>query len=232
MDFHEHNTELKDIYNNEVTDLIQNKSINKDNEIMDYPKYICITESIRPKLVLDLNGILIYSSHLIDIREINKYVIMKNFMLLYKDFDMNMYIIYYRTYIREFLLELNNYYDIYVYSTLNRIQTDVFISTLNNLIGINVFKGIYIKFGKTKSLDDMNLSKEYTVIVDINDKLWINNYENIILINIFRGPHDISYDKNMDLQFLKKCLLKIYKSFTDNNSTDIRQYIHNTVEIL
>lgn len=230
MDINGFNNGLKDIYNNEKSDVIQNVSLKKDNDIMDYPKYTCLTETIRPKLVLDLNGILIYSSHLIDIREISKYIAMKNFMLIYKDFDMNMYIIYYRPYIKEFLLELNNYYDIYIYSTLNKIQTDVFISTLNNLIGINVFKGIYIKFGKIKSLDDMNLNKETTVIVDINDKQWINNHENLILINTFRGPHDSSYDKNMDLQFLKKCLLKIYKSFNDNNSTDIRQYIHNIVE--
>jgi len=222
--------ELIDIFKNESRDIIQNDSINKDTDIMDYPKYTCLTESIRPKLVLDLNGILIYSSHLIDIREASKYIIMKNFMLIYKDFDMNMYIIYYRPYIREFLLELNNYYDIYVYSTLNKIQTDVFISTLNNLIGINVFKGVYIKFGKVKSLNDMNLNVEQTVIIDINDKQWINHHENLILINVFRGLHDTSYDKNMDLPFLKKCLLKIYKLFNDNNSTDIRQYIHNTVE--
>ncbi len=222
-------TIVEEIYDNK--DFIHNTSINKETEIMDYPKYTCSTETIRPKLVLDLNGILIYSSHLIDIREINKYVMMKNFMLIYKDFDMNMYIIYYRSYIKEFLLELNNYYDIYIYSTLNKIQTDVFISTLNNLIVINVFKGIYIKLGKIKSLDDMKLNREHCVIVDINDKQWSNYHENLILINVFRGPHDSSYDKNMDLQFLKKCLLKIYKLFNDNNSVDIRQYIHNSVDI-
>lgn len=211
-------------------DFINNKTIVKNTEILDYPIYTCLTENIRPKLVLDLNGILIYSSHLIDIREINKYIQMKNFMLIYKDFDMNMYIIYYRTYIREFLLELNNYYDIYIYSTLNKIQTDVFISTLNNLIGINIFKGVYIKFGKIKSLNDMNLNKEHTVIIDINDKQWTNYHENLIIINTFRGPHDSTYDKNTDLQFLKKCLVKIYKSFIDNNSIDIRQYIHNSID--
>jgi hypothetical protein len=128
------------------------------------------------------------------------------------------------------LLELNNYYDIYIYSTLNKIQTDIFISTLNNLIGINVFKGVYIKFTKNKTLEDMNLKKEECVIIDINDKMWNDYLENLILINVFRGPHDIGYDKNTDLQFLKKCLLRIYKSFMDNNSNDIRQYIHSSVE--
>ena len=36
---------------------------------------------------------------------------MKNFLLVYKDFDNNMFIIYYRSFIKEFLLELNNYFD-------------------------------------------------------------------------------------------------------------------------
>lgn len=212
------------------TDIIHNTSLINDTSQLDYPLYVCLTESIRPKLVLDLNGILIYSSHLLDIKDITNYIKLKNFLLIYKDFDMNMYIIYYRPYLREFLLELNNYYDIYIYSTLNRIQTDVFISTLNNLIGINVFKGVYIKITKNKTLDDIGLKREHTVLIDINDKMWNDYFENLILINIFRGPHDTSYDKNTDLQFLKKCLLRIHKSFTDNNSDDIRQFIHNSVE--
>jgi hypothetical protein len=215
---------------NIIPNVIQNTSIIKDTNTSDYPLFISLTKSIRPKLILDLNGILVYSSHLIDLKELTKYISMKNFMLIYRDFDMNMYIIFYRPYIREFLLELNNYYDIYIYSTLNKIQTDIFISTLNNLIGINVFKGVYIKFTKNKTLEDMNLKKEECVIIDINDKMWNDYLENLILINVFRGPHDIGYDKNTDLQFLKKCLLRIYKSFMDNNSNDIRQYIHSSVE--
>ena len=190
-----------------------------------------LTETIKPSIILDLNGILIYSAHLINIQDLLKCSQMKNFLLVYKDFDLNMFIIYYRSFIKEFLLELNNYFDIYVYSSLNKMQTDIFISTINHLIGINVFKGIYIKINpsKNKSLEDLNLDKKHTIILDYNDKQWDNNRENLIIVNSFKGPHDISYDKNNDLLFLKKCLIRIYKLFVDNNCNDIREYIHSTV---
>jgi hypothetical protein len=189
-----------------------------------------ITQPIRPTLILDLNGILIYMCHLIDINDVDKCAKMKNFLLVYKDFDSNLFAIFYRLYIKEFLLELNNYFDIYILSTLNRTQTDIFISTINHLIGTNVFKGIYLKFSnnKLKSLDVLNHDIKSTVIIDINAKLWNQDEEeNIILISIFRGPHD--RNNNNDLLIVKKCLLRIHKLFIDNHYDDIRNFIHNSV---
>lgn len=212
-------------------DPIKNTSLIKNDVNFNYPPYIMLTETIKPSIILDLNGILIYSSHLIDIKDLSKYSQMKNFLLVYKDFDNNMFIIYYRSYIKEFLLELNNYFDIYVYSSLNKMQTDIFISTINHLIGVNVFKGIYIKINplKNKSLEDLNLNNKYTIILDYNDKQWSNNLENLIVVSTFKGPYDVSYDKNIDLLVLKKCLLRIYKLFVDNNCNDIRNYIHSSI---
>jgi hypothetical protein len=81
--------------------------INKeDSEYISYP--INLNKHIRPNLVIDLNGILIFSTHLIDARDIIKYTSFNNFLLIYKDFDYNMFVIYYRNYIKEFLLEINN----------------------------------------------------------------------------------------------------------------------------
>lgn len=212
-------------------DIIKNTSIIKNDINFNYPPYIILTETIKPSIILDLNGILIYSSHLIDIQGLHKYSQMKNFLLVYKDFDNNMFIIYYRSFIKEFLLELNNYFDIYVYSSLNKMQTDIFISTINHLIGVNIFKGIYIKIvsDREKTLDDLNLNKKHTIILDYNDKQWSNNLQNLIIVNIFKGPYDVSYEKNTDLLFLKKCLIRIYKLFVDNHCNDIRDYIHSTV---
>ena len=221
-----------DISDNKISDkILKNTSLIKDDIQFGYPPFISLTQPVRPILILDLNGILIYSSHLIDISDIQKYVSLKNFLLIYKDFDMNMFIIYYRNYIREFLLELNNYYDIYAYSSLNRAQTDVFISTINNLLGTNVFKGIYLKITNInkKNLDVINHNKNNTVIIDLSETLWDDCDRNIVLIKPFRGPHDNNYDKNNDLLFMKKCLLRIHKLFVDNLYSDIRNYIHDCV---
>ena len=217
--------------NNTTTDLIKNTSLSKDNITFTYPPYLTLTEQVRPNLILDLNGILIYSSHLIDNKDIQKYTNLKNFLLIYKDFDMNMFIIYYRNYIKEFLLELNNYYDIYIYSTLNRTQTDIFISTINHLIGTNVFRGIYLKINTNskKNLDIINQNEKHTVIIDLYADNWDNFDTNIIIIQPFRGPHDNNYDKNNDLLIIKKCLLRIHKLFVDNLYNDIRNYIHDCV---
>lgn len=68
-------------------------------------------------------------------------------MFVYKDFDMNLYIIFYRTHLREFLLEINNYYDIYIYSSISKVITDLLITCINNLIGVNIFKKVFIKNG-------------------------------------------------------------------------------------
>jgi hypothetical protein len=142
-----------------------------------------------------------------------------------------MFIIYYRNYIKEFLLELNNYYDIYIYSSLNRTQTDIFISTINHLIGTNVFKGIYLKINNVskKNLNDINQDKKYSVIIDLHANNWDDSDTNIILIQSFRGPHDNNYDKNNDLLIMKKCLIRIHKLFIDNLYDDIRNYIHDCV---
>ena len=221
-----------DISDNKISDkILQNTSLIRDDIQFGYPPYMQLTQPIRPNLILDLNGILIYSSHLIDSADIQKYVSLKNFLLIYKDFDMNMFIIYYRSYIKEFLLELNNYYDIYVYSTINKTQTDVFISTINNLLGTNVFKGIFLKITNInkKNLDIIKHNKNNTVIIDLSEDLWDACDSNIILIKAFRGPHDVNYDKNNDLLFMKKCLLRIHKLFVDNLYSDIRNYIHDCV---
>lgn len=212
--------------------IIKNTSLIQDNITFSYPQYMALTQPIRPTLILDLNGILIYMCHLIEIGDIDKCARMKNFLLIYKDFDMNLFVIYYRNYIKEFLLEINNYYDIYVLSTMNRALTDIFISTIINLIGTNVFKGVYLKYNNNekKSLNILNHDKKSTVILDINDTSWIDeNDRNIILVNIFKGPHDKNYDKNNDLIIVKKCLLKIHKLFVDNNYEDIQNFIHDCV---
>ena len=76
----------------------------------------------------------------------------------------------------------------------------------------------------------MNHDKKSTVIIDIYDTVWSqDNQQNIILTNIFRGPHDRNYDKTNDLLILKKCLLRIHKLFIDNNYNDIRNFIHDCV---
>ena len=214
--------------------IIKNTSLIKNDINFNYPPYIMLTETIKPSIILDLNGILLYSSHLIDIHDLPKFSQMKNFLLVYKDFDNNMFIIYYRSFIKEFLLELNNYFDIYVYSSLNKMQTDIFISTINHLIGVNIFKGIYIKIisDKEKTLDDLNLNKKHTIILDYNDRQWKNNLQNLIIVNIFKGPYDTLYEKNTDLLILKKCLIRIYKLFVDNNCNDITDYIHSTVQTI
>jgi hypothetical protein len=211
-------------------DIIENTQIDANKINTSYPETIIMSNTTRPNIVFDLNGILIYFSHLIDQREITKYLGYKNFMFIYKDFDLNLYIVFYRTHLREFLLELNNYYDIYIYSSLSKIITDLFITCINNLVGINVFKKVFIKNGNNnnKNLNDINLEPEYTVIVDIY-KIWKENENNLILTNIFRGPYDINYDTNNDLSLIKKYLIRIHRLFIDNCYDDIRKYIHDVV---
>ncbi len=194
-----------------------------------YPDYLNESVHIRPNLVLDLNGILIFSSHLIDARDILKYTSFNNFLLIYKDFDYNMSVIYYRNFIKEFLLEIVNYYDIYIYSSMNKTQTDLVIMMLINLLGVNVFKGIYLKHqNEIKSLEQINLNPLNTIIIDFNNINWKQNERNLLIIPIFKGPNIQDYDKNTDLLNLKKYLCRIYKLFIDNSYGDICNYIHDS----
>ena len=214
---------------NEISDFLEDKLFINNQDNVTYPQYLNNTVHIKPNLVLDLNGILIFSSHLIDARDISKYTSFNNFLLVYKDFDHNMFVIYYRSFIKEFLLELNNYYDIYIYSSINKTQTDLCIMMLVNLLGVNVFKGVYLKHqNEIKSLENINLNPINTVIVDFNNTTWKTNEHNLILIPIFKGPNTQDYDKNTDLLNLKKCLCRIYKLFIDNLYGDIRHHIHDS----
>ncbi len=208
----------------------------EENLYIDKPQHnniiypINLNKHIRPNLVIDLNGILIFSTHLIDARDIIKYTSFNNFLLIYKDFDYNMFVVYYRNYIKEFLLEINNYYDIYIYSSISKTQTDLVIIMLINLLGINVFKGVYIKYqNEEKSLENLNLNPLNTIIIDYSNTNWKTYDTNLILTPIFKGPTVSDYDKNTDLLYLTKCLSRIYKLFIDNSYGDIRNYIHECV---
>lgn len=206
--------------------IIENNTL-ENNINIQYPIYELLVKQTRLSIVFDLNGVLIYLSHLIDANEIIKYSNYKNFLMVYKDFDMNLFIIFYRNYLKEFLIELNNYYDIYIYSSQSRLQTDLFITCIIHLIGANVFKKIFIKqCNINKNLSDLNLDPKYTVIVDIY-KNWIYDHKNLLLINIFRGPYDINYDNNIDLLTLKKYLIRLHKLFIDNSYDDITNYIND-----
>jgi hypothetical protein len=111
-------------------------------------------------------------------------------------------------------------------------EDDLLIVMLINLLGINVFKGVYIKHNnEQKSLENINLNPQYTVIIDFNNNNWKINESNLIIIPIFKGPNIQDYDKNVDLLNLKKCLSRIYKLFIDNSYGDIRNYIHDCVSI-
>jgi hypothetical protein len=194
---------------NELTNSELTNSL-EENLYIDKPQHINIlypinlNKYIRPNIVIDLNGLLIFSSHLIDIRDLIKYTSFNNFLLLYKDFDYNMFIIYYRNYIKEFLLEVNNYYDIYIYSSINKTQTDLIIVMLINLLGINVFKGVYIKHNNEhKCLENINVDLKYTIIIDFTNNNWKTYESNLIIIPIFKGPNVQDYDKNVDLLNLK-----------------------------
>lgn len=213
--------------NSENLNIIENTIIEENKINTNYAEIKILSEKTRPNIVFDLNGILIYFSHLLDHREVIKYISYNNFMFIYKDFDMNIYIVFYRTYLREFLLELNNYYDIYIYSSMSKVITDLFITCINNLIGVNIFKKVFIKNGLIqKNLKDLNLEENNTIIVDIY-KIWKDYEKNLILINIFRGPYDVNYDSNTDLVLLKKCLLRIHRLYVDNGYDDITKYIHD-----
>lgn len=219
------------IDNENVQNTIENTIIDENKINKNYPEIKILSEKTRPNIIFDLNGILIYFSHLLDHREVIKYTSYNNFMFIYKDFDMNLYIVFYRPYLREFLLELNNFYDIYIYSSMSKVITDLFITCINNLIGVNIFKKVFIKNGLIqKNLDDLNLNTQNTLIVDIY-KVWKDYEKNLILVNIFRGPHDVNYDSNNDLFLLKKCLLRIHRLYIDNGYDDITKYIQEAIRL-
>ncbi len=183
----------------------------------------------KPNLVLDLNGLLIFSTRLIDLSNIGKYTSYKNLLILYKDYDQNIFIMYYRNYLKEFLLEINNYYNIYILSTMNKTLTDLCITSIINLLGVNIFTNIIIKtIDQVKNLELLKLDPKKTIIVDTK-KNWENQDKNLILINLFKGPLDQTNDNNTDLIYLKKCLSRIYKLYIDNSYGDITNYIHECI---
>jgi hypothetical protein len=199
------------------------------NSINLYPNIMNISQFTKPSLVLDLNGLLIFCTHLADLQNIAKYTSYKNMLLLYKDFDQNIFIMYYRNYIREFLLEINNFYNIYICSSMNKTLTDLCITSLIHLLGINIFHSVYIKNSdQVKSLDILKLDPKRTIIVDTK-KNWENQEKNLILITLFKGPLDQTNDNNNDLIYLKKCLSRIYKLYIDNSYGDITNYIHECI---
>jgi hypothetical protein len=68
---------------------------------------------------------------------------------------------------------------------------------LVNLLGVNVFKGVYLKHqNDIKSLENINLNPLNTIIVDFSNTNWKSNERNLLLIPIF---HLLQMLKNLML---------------------------------
>lgn len=170
----------------------------------------------KPIIILDVDETLIFTKHVKEDTDL----FLTSFNI--KNIE---YYIYKRPFLIEFLININNYFDIYIYSlgTFNYIEK--ILETISNILGFYPFKKVIANYPNnlfyTKTLDILDIDLDRTIIIDDRVDVWLDNLNN--LYNIKRYTEIFQLKDRDDLFFN---ILQNYKK-TD----DIIYYDNNYVNL-
>jgi TFIIF-interacting CTD phosphatase-like protein len=184
----------------------------------------------KPIIILDVDETLI-STKLF--KENNK-------ILLTEINDNNMnYYIYMRPFLKEFIININNYFDIYIYSLGTIDYINIVLENIAKLIGFFPFKKVIAnqndnKF-TSKTLDIFNFDIDLNKVIIIDDRydVWYRNLNNLYNIKKYDNALELKNNYHYFLEILKKLkkdnltyeynnnnnYVKLYDIFNNNNES-------------
>lgn len=183
---------------------------------------------VRPTLVLDLDETIIHTINSSDPIYISDTIIKPNMLVAFRC-GQEVSIVFYRPYVVNFLLRIQHYYDIIIYTNASKTYYETILLHLSHICGTNVFKGGYYRTDFTtfnKYLKTGNIDRKRAVILDDRYDVWVEDEDNLILIKQFFGPQNDNYLLDTTLLTVYDALIRIHKSYIDDNDDrDIRQHI-------
>jgi TFIIF-interacting CTD phosphatase-like protein len=175
-------------------------------------------------LVLDLDETLIHCVDSMYNNSLDQLINKEYFFFNIKCNEKNLSI-FYRPYLFKFLDSVKDKFNLYIYTTANRIYADIIIKKICQVLStdVTIFKNIICRNEtniKYKDLNNLGISTHNSIILDDRNDIWLSNNENLILIKPYYGPKTIDYQQDNELEDKLGILLKIkyiYEAFEINN---------------
>jgi len=181
----------------------------------------------KPNLILDLDETLVKSfvyfitdsSTKISTCDYND-----ELLLLSYDFGNSKTIIYKRPFLFDFLLEMNQHFNISVYSLGHKYYVNMIVNKINEIIGYNIFKNVHsnnphkmIYYKNLKSLKIEMFDDNCMIIDDRIDVWWYDSYK---VYHI--KQYDIPSDDDIELLRL---IIKIKKYIESHEKIDCNELL-------
>lgn len=158
-------------------------------------------------LVLDMDETLIHSFYITE--EIKDFEKDKLFLCGFKN-DCRTYYVYFRPGLFEFLIEVEKYFNLYIYTFGVKIYADIIVNAIGNKLGKNIFTQVYTRenFYNEKKLLFNPSNDSNTIILDDNVKIW-HKTKNVIQIKAYYGPEEKEYYLDTELSISLKRIMSI-----------------------
>ena len=134
-------------------------------------------------------------------------------LLFLTSFTINnyIYLIFMRPYLREFLIYLNEHFNIYIYSLGTENYITEILKCITNFIGFNPFIKVISNSVdnrmKNKNLLVLNIPTHNTLIIDDRADVWEFDKPNLYNIKAFNKPYEIieddEYIDDLELSFME-----------------------------
>lgn len=187
-----------------------------------------IHDDNKPNLILDLDQTIIDVEYNYSENKLNN-----KSMLYFHDFgNNNKCIIHGRKYIFDFLKNMKDKFNIYIYTNGIEPYAQKFHDYIHEKMELDFFSGIVsrdINNGNyfIKTLEDLshrNITEKNSIIIDDRVDIWNNIYHNnIINIDVYRY---YEYDVDEKLQILNEIIDECYKNINDENIQEVIKTIN------
>lgn len=179
-------------------------------------------------LILDLDETLIHTVTVSDVKQIGELCVKENFLIAYPT-SHEVMIIFIRPNLLYFLSELNNYYDIYIYTNATKEYCEMVMSAIIVRVGFNPFIKYFYRISNKsldKTLEIDKFDKTKTVIIDDRCDIWKNDLDNLIKIRRYLWPDMSDKSSDYELNILVEILNSLHtKYLLEPINFDIRKFI-------
>lgn len=202
---------------------------NPDSCTYDFKKIFEQSVPPRPTLVLDLDETVVHCVQTANKLLIAELITMPNMLVTFKHLSGDLYIVFHRPHVVEFLTNMSIYYDIVVYTNGSAPYCDTIIFHLTQLCGRQVFKQAFSRRDEYaplyKKLESIGVSHEVAVVYDDRLDVWISNIDNLVIAKQFLGPVDGDYMKDTTLSDIQQHFITLYHMYITHDVKDIKLHI-------
>jgi len=178
-------------------------------------------------LVLDLDQTLIHTD-ITPMRMMKNNIDYSHLLVQFQD-GAQVYTVYFRPYVFEFIKNMSEHYNLYVYTNGTKQYCSIVVNMLVTLLNFNPF--VKIQHRETEStikyLTKLDIQMHNTIIIDDLPTIWDHGVQNIFAIKRFFGKIE---EPENELNILEKKLINIIKAHEQNEHIDIPKLVQQKNE--